>query len=191
MADSFVKSSGSMLDERKKFVRGAKRIKKATAAKRATIAAKRAATRAKTLRAKAGLRKGAVAKKVPDKKSWLTQPVRIRKVEPMPLDRARQRAPILPTSKISVAPLKSVRVASTGGYVPGTEIPWEPVISSNVAAIAFDDENSILYIKFLDASIYMYWDFPAGEMTMFRVASSFGKFVWARVRDKYEYQRIQ
>jgi hypothetical protein len=183
----FVNNESSLVETRKKYLRGVKNIKRAATVKK--IAKKPVSRPQKIV---PGTRRAAIKQHVPAKKAWLTQPVKIRKIAPTPVSKAVSRAPVLPTSRISVAPLKSAgRISPVGGYVPGTQISWEPVISSNVAAIAHDDKSNILWIKFLDSSIYQYEDFTDSDMALFRTSTSKGSHVWTHIRDKFAYQRIE
>lgn len=66
-----------------------------------------------------------------------------------------------------------------------------PVSSSNVDEIGFDEDEEILYIRFLNGSLYQYWGVPESVYFSFMGAPSMGKFVWQYIRGQYEYARIE
>jgi len=71
-----------------------------------------------------------------------------------------------------------------------------PVESSNVQSFGYDDENRILYVRFLAKStspstLYAYYDVEPETYDQFFMAPSKGKFVWQFLRDRYEYARLQ
>lgn len=182
----FVHNEPSLVEARKKFLRGAKNIKRTAAARKAT----RDAKKPRPQKIVPGTRRAAVKQHVPAKKSWLTQPVKVRKIAPSAVSKAVGRAPVLPTSRISVAPLKTAgRISSTGGSYDGIDLI--PVISSNVASIGYSSERQLLLVGFLDGSLYSYDDVPENVFRMFETAPSKGKFVWSNIRDQYNYQKVK
>jgi hypothetical protein len=68
---------------------------------------------------------------------------------------------------------------------------WAKVSSSNVLAIHYDKKDRILSIQFkgkakgIKFPIYTYDQCPDNVARDFYLAGSKGKFVWARIRDKY------
>jgi len=71
------------------------------------------------------------------------------------------------------------------------KLRWKRVRSSNVHSIAYNPNEAILYVKFLDMSVYCYYDVEEETWSDFVIAPSKGRFVWQRLRDIYEYDRIQ
>lgn len=67
--------------------------------------------------------------------------------------------------------------------------------SSNVRAIGYDSENKYLYVQFHPGSeserspIYRYISVPENVYSRFIEAPSKGMFVWANIRDKYNYAK--
>lgn len=160
---------------------------------------KKAKTAAKPKKGKAG------AKRKPDQRAWLTRSVTKRKAGRVPPARVAGKTLVAPTSarpaipvqgKINIPtsrPIAGVQrtITPTGGFVPGTQIAFIPVISSNVAAIAHDEEQSLLYVQFLDGSVYRYDDVDRDTFLQFESAPSKGKWVWAVLRNGgYNYERI-
>jgi len=67
---------------------------------------------------------------------------------------------------------------------------WKRVRSSNVHSIAYDENEFVLYVKFLDLSVYKYYDVDPDIWSEFVMAPSKGRFVWTHLRDVYEYERV-
>ena len=70
------------------------------------------------------------------------------------------------------------------------ELDFIDVESSNVARIAYDDENQILHVQFLNGSHYKYMDVPETVYNGMLIAASKGRYLWRNIRDQYEYLRI-
>lgn len=62
------------------------------------------------------------------------------------------------------------------------------VVSSNVVAVGY--ENNDLYVDFKSGS-YVYKDVPHEIYDALLVAESKGKFMWAYIRDRYDYVRLE
>jgi len=65
----------------------------------------------------------------------------------------------------------------------------EPVVSSNIASIGYDDVNCILEIEFVNGSVYIYFDVPEQVYRDFRASGSLGSFLNAQIRSRFRYQR--
>ena len=76
-----------------------------------------------------------------------------------------------------------------------SELTFWDVESSNVESFAFDDEENILYVRFLSknssSTLYAYYDVEPDIFDQFFAASSKGKFIWTHLRDRYTYSRIE
>jgi len=64
-----------------------------------------------------------------------------------------------------------------------------PVSSSNVAAIGYED--GITEVQFKNGAVYQYLNTTQQLFDDFCTASSKGRFVHQRLKDKFPYQRIQ
>lgn len=64
-----------------------------------------------------------------------------------------------------------------------------PVISSNVAAIGYDDESQTLEVEFNDGGIYQYFDVPPRVYEEFRNATSPGKYLHNEIKGHYRFAR--
>ncbi len=73
---------------------------------------------------------------------------------------------------------------------------WVRVISSNVKGIKYDKANQTLYVQFKGYKgaadpIYAYYDVAIATARSMFNSSSMGGFVWAKLRDQYQYDRIK
>lgn len=65
------------------------------------------------------------------------------------------------------------------------------VSSSNVAAVGYDDEQSVLGVRFLNGSEYHYFGVPRDVFDGLLGASSVGQYLNAYVKQGgYAYQRV-
>ena len=62
--------------------------------------------------------------------------------------------------------------------------------SSNIDWIAYEIEDSELYVGFIDGSVYAYFDVPEFVAEDFVNSSSKGSFLHRNIRDVYHYQRL-
>lgn len=75
------------------------------------------------------------------------------------------------------------------------QIDWLPVNSSNVAAIAYEEDFRRLFIRFKSGWAYAYEDVPFSVWNAFLAAPSKGKFVFDVIRGAgtdgiYAYRRF-
>lgn len=75
-------------------------------------------------------------------------------------------------------------------------IVFIPVYSSNVQEFGYDEENMVLWVRFLakgnsPSSLYWYSDVPPDEYEAFFNAPSKGKFIWSNLRGRYTYGRYE
>jgi hypothetical protein len=71
-----------------------------------------------------------------------------------------------------------------------TDSDWIMVVSSNIAAIKYDDESETLSVRFKDGDEYEYFDVPSGLYDDFMSASSKGRFFHQNIKDNYFYNRL-
>ena len=67
---------------------------------------------------------------------------------------------------------------------------WEEVVSSNIAAIAYDEGSKELHVLFSSGAVYVYSEVPPDVYWDFRAASSKGKYLGARIKGVYECKRV-
>jgi hypothetical protein len=65
----------------------------------------------------------------------------------------------------------------------------QPVISSNVAAVGYDASNKIVYVKFLNGSIYAYKGVLQHEFENLLSAPSVGSYLNRNFKNVYPYER--
>jgi len=67
---------------------------------------------------------------------------------------------------------------------------FQDVESSNLDAVEYDDDNSILRIEFHSGSVYEFYDVPREKYEDLLDAGSLGHYFYYNIRDKYHYQKI-
>ncbi|MDO8370234.1 MAG: KTSC domain-containing protein [Candidatus Nitrotoga sp.] len=65
----------------------------------------------------------------------------------------------------------------------------QPVSSSNIAAVGYDAENQMVYVQFLDGSVYAYKGVPEHEFDNLRLAPSVGSYLNRNYKNVYPYER--
>ncbi|MEI7998670.1 MAG: KTSC domain-containing protein [Candidatus Omnitrophota bacterium] len=65
----------------------------------------------------------------------------------------------------------------------------EPVESSNVESVSYDDKTQDLTVTFKRSGSYIYHDVPKSIGNAMPYAESKGKFVWEVLRGKYSYSK--
>ncbi len=67
----------------------------------------------------------------------------------------------------------------------------EPVSSSNVESVGYDEENQILYVRFLSGLLYMYKNVNKPEYEALLSAPSIGSYLHRNIKNVYPYERIE
>ena len=68
---------------------------------------------------------------------------------------------------------------------------WLTLESRMLAAVAYDADHEILYLRFRKAGdVYRYFEFGPADYQSFLSAESRGRFFLAHIRDKYRYERM-
>ncbi|KYH30637.1 hypothetical protein CLTEP_25340 [Clostridium tepidiprofundi DSM 19306] len=65
------------------------------------------------------------------------------------------------------------------------------VSSSNVDKIGYDRENQVVYVRFLNNSLYIYKGVPEFEFNALLNASSVGSYLHRNYKNIYPYERIE
>jgi hypothetical protein len=65
-----------------------------------------------------------------------------------------------------------------------------PVSSSNIESIGYDEQNEQVYIRYLNASLYVYKGVPLHEFENLRDAPSLGSYLHRNYKNVYPYERI-
>ncbi len=70
------------------------------------------------------------------------------------------------------------------------KIKRQPVESSNIAAIGYDEENKVLVVEFNNSTIYSYLNVPENIYHDLISASSIGSYFAKNVRMSFTYERL-
>ena len=65
-----------------------------------------------------------------------------------------------------------------------------PVSSSNIASIGYDEQNQEVYVRFLNGSLYVYKGVPLHEYENLMQAPSHGSYLHRSYKNVYPYERI-
>lgn len=71
-----------------------------------------------------------------------------------------------------------------------SQMQWQPVTSSNVAEIAYNEGTNTLGVRFLNGSEYNYFDVDPDTYYSFESASSPGGFLHAFIKGRFAYERV-
>lgn len=66
----------------------------------------------------------------------------------------------------------------------------EPVESSNLASVGYDEGRQTLEVEFKNGNIYQYFDVPSAEHTELIRSGSVGGYFSANIRSAYRYTRL-
>jgi KTSC domain len=67
----------------------------------------------------------------------------------------------------------------------------EPVSSSLIAALGYDEEHEILEVEFTSGDLYRYHGIPADVFDALCAARSKGKFFNEHIRDAYPWEQVE
>jgi hypothetical protein len=67
----------------------------------------------------------------------------------------------------------------------------EPVSSSSIASIGFDDDSETLEIEFVSGTVYRYLGVSQDVFEAFRTAPSKGTFFNAHIKDAYPWEQVK
>lgn len=66
----------------------------------------------------------------------------------------------------------------------------EPVASSNVSSIGYDEASQTLEVEFTGGSVYQYYNVEPMTFEQLRTASSKGAYVNTYIKNAYPYSRV-
>jgi hypothetical protein len=69
-------------------------------------------------------------------------------------------------------------------------ITREPVASSNVASVGYDETSETLEVEFLNGSVYQYFNVGNELYLQLLAAPSKGSFLNSYIRNSYPYSRV-
>lgn len=65
------------------------------------------------------------------------------------------------------------------------------VSSSNVESVGYDEQNEIVYVRFLNETLYIYKGVPKHEYEALLTAASVGSYLHRNFKNVYPYERIE
>lgn len=65
------------------------------------------------------------------------------------------------------------------------------VISSNVESVGYDERNQVVYVRFLNGTLYIYKGVPQYVFDGLLNASSVGSYLHRNYKNVYPYERIE
>ncbi len=65
----------------------------------------------------------------------------------------------------------------------------QPVSSSNLVSVGYDEDSSTLEVEFKSGTVYRYLNVPSFEYERLMAASSHGIYFNANIKDKYPFER--
>jgi len=66
----------------------------------------------------------------------------------------------------------------------------EPVASSNIAAIGYDEASQTLEVEFTSGALYQYYNVTQALFEQLMQASSKGQFLAYQIKNSYPYSRV-
>lgn len=66
----------------------------------------------------------------------------------------------------------------------------EPVASTNIASVGYDEASETLEVEFSNGTIYQYYNVGAALYEQFRESASKGQFLNAYIKNAYPYSRV-
>ena len=66
----------------------------------------------------------------------------------------------------------------------------DPVQSSNVISVGYDEATQTLEVEFRNGGIYQYYNVPAQLAAQFLEAPSKGQFIHAYIRNAFPFSRV-
>jgi hypothetical protein len=66
----------------------------------------------------------------------------------------------------------------------------QPVSSSNIAEVGYDEGQRILEVLFHNGSVYQYFDLPPHIYNELLQASSIGQYLNANIKGNFRYARV-
>lgn len=71
------------------------------------------------------------------------------------------------------------------------QLDWQPVVSSNLAAVAYSPDFARMYIRFISGDVYAYLDIPESVYQGLLAAGSKGKYLHRHVKGAFGYVKVR
>lgn len=69
-------------------------------------------------------------------------------------------------------------------------ISRNPVQSSNVVSVGYDEATQTLEVEFKDGAVYQYYNVPQSMYSQLMASSSIGKFLNQYIKNAYPFARV-
>lgn len=69
-------------------------------------------------------------------------------------------------------------------------VTMQPVVSSNIAQVGYEQETKHLYVEFNNGTVYRYLDVNEEVYEQLVNAASVGKFLNAEIKPNHNYERV-
>lgn len=66
----------------------------------------------------------------------------------------------------------------------------EPVASTSISAVGYDEPSQTLEVEFTNGSIYQYYNLTAAVFDQFMQSPSKGQFLAYQIKNSYPYSRV-
>ena len=97
---------------------------------------------------------------------------------------------LLISSVFNVFASADCKIIPTETVVEMVVLPRNPVQSSNIASIGYDEVRYILEVEFRTGSVYQYYNVPKSVYKGLINASSHGTYLGRYVKDVYRYRKV-
>jgi hypothetical protein len=69
-------------------------------------------------------------------------------------------------------------------------VDWQPVASTHIAQVGYEDDSRVLGIRFQDGGVYEYQNVPVELVESFLKAPSKGHFFRDRIKGQFSFERV-
>lgn len=66
----------------------------------------------------------------------------------------------------------------------------EPVSSSNLRSVGYDDSTSVLEVEFNSGGVYQYYNVPTAVYQGLMNAPSHGRYFHTQIKNAYQYSKV-
>ncbi len=66
----------------------------------------------------------------------------------------------------------------------------EPIASSNIAAVGYDEPSQTLEVEFTNGAVYQYYNVTQAVFEQLMLAGSKGQFLAYQIKNAYPYSRV-
>lgn len=70
-------------------------------------------------------------------------------------------------------------------------VDMNPVSSSNIESVGYDEANEFVYVRFLNGTLYCYKEVPKFQYEALLTAASVGSYLHRNFKNVYCYERVE